>query len=105
MISYLQEQKMPAVNRGEELANSDYLPYKNTRGKKFKTAPSDKIPHRLGTVVDSEKGITLIVSPNQSEVTAEHETLRKKEHERIYTEMEQLMKDERTKASKAPKKK
>lgn len=96
---------MPAVNRGEELADSDYLPYKNTRGRKFKTTPSARIPRRMGTVVDSEKGIALIVSPTQSEVAAEYESLHKKEHERIYTEMEQLMKEERTKASKAPKKK
>lgn len=57
LVSYLSEQKMSTVDRGEELADSDYLPYKNTRGK-IKFVPSAKVLD-----MDVDKGITLLVSP------------------------------------------
>lgn len=34
---------MSVIDREEEMADSDYLLYKNTRGRQFRTAPSARI--------------------------------------------------------------
>lgn len=41
-INYIPQQKMPAIDRGEKLLDSDFIPYRNTRDKvkTFQIAPS-----------------------------------------------------------------
>lgn len=60
---------MSFIDRKEEIANSDYLLYKNTRGRQFRTAPSARIPSQLDKDAN-DKGIILSVSPTPSDIAA-----------------------------------
>lgn len=108
MINYLLEKKMPLVDRGEELSDSDYLPSKNTRGRAYHLVASVKIPHRLPreslnkiaeVVADGKKGIALQVTPTASEIAVEIEEARKRNHDWLFKEMEQLEREDRAKAA------
>lgn len=119
LVNYLLEQKISQVDRGEELADSDYLPYKNTSGK-IKIAPSAGVPTRLPKLAQDKgerkrddadkndksessfdmeytKGIKLPVSPSSS---ATHEETRKTKE--LFQQMERAM---LTGASPVPKRK
>lgn len=95
LISYLLEKTISAIDRGKLLADSDFLSYKNTRGRKFQSAQSLKVPHRLGTVLDEEIGIRLwtTISSTSSEVAVEQEALANKEYDKMFDEMEEVEKE------------
>lgn len=77
---------MPRVDRGELLADSNFLAYRNTRGRKYQLFLSLRTPRRLGKVPDEELGIQLVVTTpsTSSEVAAEQETLAKRKHNNLF---------------------
>lgn len=107
LISFLLEKRMPSVDRGELLADSDFQPYRNIKRRKYQPTLSVKIPLRLGTDPDDELGIKLGVtaSPTFSEIIIEQEILAKQQNDNLFKEMEEIETEERTRTSSVHKRK
>lgn len=101
LISYILEKKMPLVDIGEHLANSDSVPPQNTRGR-TKINRLSRNPQRLPTIALgvterlNKPVITHMITtllPSESEV----ESQQNEEEDDLFTEMHQVLEAERNK--------
>lgn len=104
---------MPLVDRIKYVADSDYLPYKNTRGR----MPVDPLfgnPQRLSrtylrrTVQINDfvrTHIVLPVSSTESEAEAAEELQQNKDHDKLFIEIDQMLEAERAGVSNSHKRK